>query len=43
MEILRCTKTDFDQIITDIVDFWGSERTLGVHHPIHSSCYVDCR
>jgi GNAT superfamily N-acetyltransferase len=32
MEILFCTKADFDQIITDIVDFWGSERTLGVHH-----------
>jgi GNAT superfamily N-acetyltransferase len=34
MEILFCTKEDFDQIITDIVDFWGSERTLGVHHPM---------
>ena len=32
MEILSCTKTDFDQILTDIVDFWGSDRTLGVHH-----------
>ena len=34
MEILFCTKTDFDQILTDIVDFWGSDRTLGIHHPM---------
>ena len=33
MEILQCTKSDFDQILTDIVDFWDSSRTLGLHHP----------
>jgi GNAT superfamily N-acetyltransferase len=34
MEILHCTKTDFDEILNDIVDFWGSDRTLGIHHPM---------
>jgi|SRR5687768_649765 ribosomal protein S18 acetylase RimI-like enzyme len=34
MDIAACTKTDFDQILTDIVDFWGSDRTLGIHHPM---------
>lgn len=34
MEISYCTKADFDQILTDIVDFWGSDRTLGIHHPM---------
>jgi GNAT superfamily N-acetyltransferase len=34
MKIQRCTKADFDQILNDIADFWGSDRTLGVHHPM---------
>ena len=34
MEITLCTKTDFDQILTEIVDFWGDERTLFLHHPM---------
>lgn len=34
MEISYCTKADFDQILTDIVDFWGSDRTIGIHHPM---------
>lgn len=34
MKILPCTKTDFDEILNDIVDFWGSDRTLGIHHPM---------
>lgn len=34
MEIQYCSKTDFDQILRDIVDFWGSDRTLSLHHPM---------
>jgi GNAT superfamily N-acetyltransferase len=34
MEITLCTKADFDQILRDIVDFWGDERTLFLHHPM---------
>lgn len=33
MKIQKCSKADYDQIITDIEDFWGSKRTLHVHHP----------
>jgi ribosomal protein S18 acetylase RimI-like enzyme len=34
MQITKCTKEDFDQIITDIEDFWGSKRTQHLHSPI---------
>lgn len=34
MEIELCTKSDFNQILTDIVDFWGSDWTLSKHHPM---------
>jgi len=33
MDIQNCTKPDFDQILADIVDFWGSDRTLHLHQP----------
>ncbi len=33
MQVERATKADFDAIVTDIVDFWGSDRTLHLHHP----------
>jgi GNAT superfamily N-acetyltransferase len=33
MQISRCTKADFDQILTHIEEFWGRESTLGLHHP----------
>jgi len=34
MKIERCTKSDYDQILADISDFWGSDRTLHIHHPM---------
>ena len=34
MQIELCSKSDFNQILTDIVDFWGSDRTLSLHHPM---------
>jgi len=34
MEILNCSKADFDQILLEITEFWGSDRTLHLHHPI---------
>lgn len=33
MNIENCTKEDFNEIITDISDFWGSDRTLHLHQP----------
>ena len=32
MPISQATKADFDQIVTEIADFWGSDRTLHLHH-----------
>jgi len=32
MDITLCNKADFDQILRDIEDFWGDERTLFLHH-----------
>lgn len=32
--ILNCTHSDFLQILTEIEDFWGSNRTLSYHHPM---------
>ena len=34
MKITRCTRADFDQILREIKDFWGDERTLFLHHPM---------
>jgi GNAT superfamily N-acetyltransferase len=34
LAIEPCTKRDFDQILVDLVDFWGSDRARAVHHPI---------
>jgi len=33
MEIKNCSKEDFDEIISEIEDFWGSKRTLHIHYP----------
>jgi GNAT superfamily N-acetyltransferase len=32
--IVNCSKSDFDQILLEITDFWGSDRTLHLHHPM---------
>jgi GNAT superfamily N-acetyltransferase len=32
-KIELCRIEDYHQIIRDIIDFWGSERTLFLHHP----------
>ena len=33
-KLLNLTKSDFDQIISEITEFWGDDRTLAFHHPI---------
>ena len=33
MKIEKCTMLEFNEIVKDIVDFWGSDRTLHLHHP----------
>lgn len=32
-KIELCSICDYSQIINDICDFWGSDRTLSIHHP----------
>lgn len=34
MEIVNCSKTDFDEILLEITEFWGDDRTLHLHHPM---------
>ena len=37
MEIIQCTKTDYDQIITDMADFWDSsniDNLRMLHNPV---------
>lgn len=33
-QISNCSHSDFLQILTDIKEFWGSDRTLSYHHPM---------
>lgn len=33
-QISNCNHSDFLQILIDIEDFWGSNRTLSYHHPM---------
>ncbi|MBK8805695.1 MAG: GNAT family N-acetyltransferase [Bacteroidales bacterium] len=33
MKIENCTMTDYNQIVNEIVEFWGSNRTLHLHQP----------
>ena len=34
MKIEKCTVFDYNQILENIVGFWGSDRTLCLHHPL---------
>lgn len=34
MNITPCTKTDFDQIVSALPEFWGHDRTRPLHHPM---------
>lgn len=34
MELDHCTHQDFLEILTDLEDFWGTDRARAVHHPM---------
>jgi len=34
MKVERCGRTEFEQILEEVEDFWGSRRTLALHHPM---------
>jgi GNAT superfamily N-acetyltransferase len=40
-DIERCTKADFDYIRSHILDFWGNDRLLPLHHPIFLNEFGD--
>jgi GNAT superfamily N-acetyltransferase len=35
LRVTRATDGDFQQIVRDIVDFWGSDDTVGLHNPMY--------
>lgn len=40
-QIFNCEQIDFLQIISEIEDFWGSNRTLAYHHPMFVNEFGD--
>ena len=34
MNLERCTRADFLEILADLEDFWGTDRARAVHHPM---------
>ena len=41
MNIAPCTKTDFDQIVSALPEFWGHDRTRALHHPMFVNEFRD--
>jgi GNAT superfamily N-acetyltransferase len=39
--ILNCNQDDFLQILSEIEDFWGSDRTFLFHHPMFVNEFAD--
>ena len=42
MEITSCTKRDYDQIVTELSDFWGHSNNRSLHHPLFLNEFGDC-
>ena len=42
MIITSCTKADFDQIVSELVGFWGHDRNRALHHPLFVNEFGDC-
>ena len=34
LDLDRCTHEDFLEILSDLEDFWGTDRARPVHHPM---------
>jgi GNAT superfamily N-acetyltransferase len=34
MKITRCTRAEYNEIVSQINQFWGNDRTLQLHHPM---------
>ena len=42
MTITRCSKSDYDQIVSELPDFWGHDRLRALHHPMFVNEFADC-
>jgi GNAT superfamily N-acetyltransferase len=42
MNITGCTKSDYDQIVSDVSGFWGHDRIRALHHPMFVNEFGDC-
>ena len=40
--ITSCTKTDYDEIVASLSDFWGHDRHRALHHPMFVNEFSDC-
>jgi ribosomal protein S18 acetylase RimI-like enzyme len=41
MNITRCTKSDYDQIVSGLADFWGHDHNRSLHHPMFVNEFRD--
>jgi GNAT superfamily N-acetyltransferase len=41
VDIAPCTKADFDQIVSQLADFWGHDRNRALHHPMFVNEFRD--
>jgi len=42
MNITPCSKSDFDQIVTELPEFWGHNLLRALHHPMFLNEFGDC-
>ena len=42
MHITGCTKSDYDQIVSNLSEFWGHDRNRALHHPMFVNEFGDC-
>lgn len=41
-DCVRCSKRDYDQIVSDLAAFWGDDRMRALHHPMFLNEFGDC-
>ncbi len=41
-DCVRCSKRDYDQIVSQLAAFWGDDRMRALHHPIFLHEFGDC-
>ena len=41
-DCVRCSKRDYDQIVSELAAFWGDDRMRALHHPMFLNEFGDC-